>query len=174
MLARRRREPLPANVPALVAKLGALATALVTSACVYMEPDGADWHKTRKVSLQVCVPGPDRGVRVHTALQGRIPIPENRFPPNRRSAANEAVFFSAWDTPSNAQHSLSVRVFNRTEVPVDWRFAVPAPSDYKLEWSDWILPMGVDRSRMDAPRVRHRLEYPREQGTDKRPIPSCA
>lgn len=158
---------MPRNRTVLVAAL------LLASGCAYMEPDGADWHKTRKVTLQVCLPGPERGVRVHVALQGRIPIPENRFAPNRRSSAGEAVFLSHWDTPSNSQHSLTVWVFDGSKPPADWSFAVPAPSEYTLDWSHWILPMGVDRSRLDAPRVRHRLEYPKEQGTDQRPIPAC-
>ncbi len=165
-------------------RLAAVLALLLLAGCAYMRPDGSDWHRTRKVSLQACMPGGDPSLRAVVALHRHVDPALQRagfqsvlggipYPAKDRTAAGDPVFFALWEAPSNAHHLITVQLHGKEGAGAVWSFRVPAPSEYKVEWSDWVLPMDVPPTRMDAPRIRYRLEFPREYRTDKSPIPAC-
>lgn len=164
--------------------LAVLGPLFLLGSCGYMQPAGSDWHRTRKVSVQVCVPAADLTLRAGVALHRRVEPALQRagfasvlggdpYPAKTRTTAGDPVFASFWESPSNSHHLITVQLHRSEGAGPTWSFAVPSPSDYGLSWSDWVLPMGVERPRLDAPRIRYRLEFPREQDTDQSPIPAC-
>ncbi len=163
----------------------ALVVPAITASCGHLQPDGADWHRTRKVSVEVCLPTDDQTVRAIVALHRHVSpdllhagvasvLGGDPYPARKKTMAGEPVFINFWEAPSNSHRLITVQIHGRDSVGPVWNFQVLGPSEYQLEWSDWVFPMDIPLTHVDVPRVRYRLEYPREHGTDATPIPACS
>jgi hypothetical protein len=144
--------------------------ALILSGCV-SQPDGADWHRTPKATIQVCVPLADAEVKAQVVLYRNVDpellrrgfsdrLGEGWISAGGRTISNELIFSAFWEQPSNSHTLIAVHTSQAGQV-LSYSFAVPAPSDYKHTWSTWRSPQ-LPEGQRNAPLIRYRLEFQKE------------
>lgn len=144
--------------------------ALVLSGCV-SQPDGADWHRTPKSTIQVCVPLTDPDVKAQVVLFRNVEPELLRrgfsdklgggwISAGGRTINNELVFSTFWEQPSNSHTFIAVHTSQAGQIS-SYSFSIPAPSDYMRNWSTWKAAQ-LPEGQPNAPRIRYRLEFQKE------------